>query len=166
MNSLFRRITTAFGVFALLAGGAVTAEAKPNRRATSDATAVKPAAVSTVRVRPALWKVSDRDTTIWLFGTIHALPQGLNWMNGAVAKAFDNSDLLVTEIPDSPPEVLQGVVMKTALLPKGESLHAMLTKADAAALDKVLKSYGIPPAAFDQYEPWFVAITVASLPLV
>jgi len=166
MNSLFRRISAAISIVSLLAGPLTAAEAKPTRHATHHAVAAKAGPAGSVKVRPALWKVSDKDTTIWLFGTIHALPQGLEWLNGPVAKAFDSSDRLVTEIPDSPPEVLQGVVMKTALLPKGESLHAMLPKADAAALDKALNSYGIPPAAFDQYEPWFVAITMASLPLV
>ena len=28
---------------------------------------------------PALWKVSDEDTTIYLFGTVHVLPSDLVW---------------------------------------------------------------------------------------
>ena len=115
--------------------------------------------------RPALWKVADSDTTIYLFGTIHALPDGISWMEGPVAKAFNGSQLLVTEIPETPPAVLQGVVMNTALLPKGKSLRAMMTKKDAALLEKTLKGFGLPGAALDQYEPWFAAITLATLPL-
>ena len=28
---------------------------------------------------PALWKVSSRTASIYLFGTVHALPHGLRW---------------------------------------------------------------------------------------
>lgn len=116
-------------------------------------------------VRPALWKVTDSDTTIWLFGTIHALPDGVTWMDGPVARAFGTSQTLVTEIADTKPEALQPIVMKLAMLPKGQNLHALLSRGDAAKLDKTLKDYGLPPSVFDQYKPWFVAISLASLPL-
>src|ERR1700709_809468 len=35
---------------------------------------------------PAMWKLSDRDTTIYLFGTFHLLPQGQNWRTPAFDK--------------------------------------------------------------------------------
>ena len=47
---------------------------------------------------PALWKVADKDTTIYLFGTVHALPADKNWFDGRIERAFDASDELVTEI--------------------------------------------------------------------
>jgi len=37
---------------------------------------------------PALWVVRDRDTTIYLFGTIHLL-DGRTWFNDEVNIAFD-----------------------------------------------------------------------------
>ncbi|MFC3214551.1 TraB/GumN family protein [Novosphingobium panipatense] len=49
-------------------------------------------------VRPALWKVADDDTTIWLFGTIHVLPEPVAWNQGVVARALATSEELVTEI--------------------------------------------------------------------
>ena len=47
---------------------------------------------------PALWQVADADTTIYLFGTVHALPQGRDWFDGRIERAFNASDELVTEI--------------------------------------------------------------------
>ena len=47
---------------------------------------------------PALWKVADADTTIYLFGTVHALPQGKEWFDGRIERAFDASDEMVTEV--------------------------------------------------------------------
>src|SRR5512145_656879 len=44
---------------------------------------------------PALWKVADADTTIYLFGTMHILPDKANWRTEPVAEAISNSDTLV-----------------------------------------------------------------------
>lgn len=49
--------------------------------------------------KPALWRVSDADTEIWLLGTIHALPRDVEWRTPAVRDAIDRADTLVTEIP-------------------------------------------------------------------
>lgn len=49
--------------------------------------------------KPALWRVSDADTEIWLLGTIHALPRDVDWRTAAVRDAIDHADTLVTEIP-------------------------------------------------------------------
>lgn len=117
-------------------------------------------------VRPALWKVSDPDTTIYLFGTVHILPKGMTWLEGPVAKALDGSNLLVTEIPEPDPAAMQGIVMKLAMLPKGQSLRTILNAKDYAALDKALKDNGVPSGAFDRLEPWFVAVTLSTLPLI
>ena len=54
-------------------------------------------APSIAEPRPALWRLSDEDTTIYLFGTVHALPDGLDWNRGAVADAFEAADELVLE---------------------------------------------------------------------
>lgn len=116
--------------------------------------------------RPALWKVSDHDTTIWLFGTIHALPAGISWFDGPIAKAFNGSQLLITEIPDANPSAMQSVVMKTALLPEGETLRGMLSPADKVIYEKALKDLALPAESFDRFEPWFAAITLASLPMI
>jgi len=48
-------------------------------------------------VRPAMWKVEDGDTTIYLFGTFHALDGSTNWFKGGVKSAFQASDQLVLE---------------------------------------------------------------------
>lgn len=47
--------------------------------------------------RPALWVVRDGDTTIWLFGSVHALPPRIGWFAGPVRRAFEASDTLVLE---------------------------------------------------------------------
>ena len=47
--------------------------------------------------RPALWRVADADTTIYLFGTIHMLPPNYAWRTPALDKALAKSDGLIVE---------------------------------------------------------------------
>ncbi len=48
-------------------------------------------------VRPAMWMIGDGDTTIYLFGTFHALDGSTNWFKDSVKEAFQASDQLVLE---------------------------------------------------------------------
>lgn len=62
--------------------------------------AVPPAAQS----EPAMFAVRDADTTIYLFGTFHALDGNHNWFDRNVRAAFDQSNELVLEtlLPEGP----------------------------------------------------------------
>ena len=49
------------------------------------------------RRSPALWSVADADTTIYLFGTIHLLPENFQWRTARFDQAIDSSQQLVVE---------------------------------------------------------------------
>lgn len=114
-------------------------------------------------IKPALWKVSDEDTTIYLFGTIHALPKGLVWLDGPVATALDASSELLTEIPEVQPAQQQKAVVAIGLL-QGETLRSLMNDADRTAYEALLARLKIPPQAFDALEPWLAGITLGVMP--
>lgn len=114
---------------------------------------------------PALWVVSDEDTTIYLFGTIHAMPPGIAWLGGPVLEAFDGSQELVTEITEADPLEMQRLVLARALLPEGQSLRGMLTADVRAAYEKQLGALEMPAQVFDGYEPWYAAVALSTIPL-
>ena len=116
-------------------------------------------------VHPALWQVSDADTTIYLFGTIHLLPKGLDWFKGPLAQAFASADELVTEIPDIDPETTRAVLMKRGILPPGQSLRAQMTLRERARFERTLAGFGLPADAFDRFKPWYAAVVLTTLPL-
>lgn len=120
----------------------------------------------TAQVHPALWKVADEDTTIYLFGTIHVLPQGIDWFHGPIAEAFAGSGLLVTEIAKSDPAVMQGLVTKLATLPKGKTLRDGLSPNNRAEYEQALAKFGVPPVLFDRFKPWYGAVALSTLPLI
>ena len=53
---------------------------------------------------PAIFVVHDGDTTVYLFGTFHALDGKAEWFNDQVKDAFEKSDELVLEtlVPEGP----------------------------------------------------------------
>ena len=121
---------------------------------------------TTPPIAPALWVVADKDTTIYLFGTIHALPQGIDWFKGVVADAFAASDTLVTEVAVKDDTAMQSLVFKLAALPQGASLREQMLPERRAAYDKALVDFSIQPAMLDHFEPWYAAIALSTLPLM
>jgi uncharacterized protein YbaP (TraB family) len=159
MQRLFRRIAGLF--VAVLSLFSFAAAAQPSGQVVP----VTPP-VSVEKATPALWKLSDEDTTIWLFGTIHALPPGIDWFNGPVQQAFDGSQELVTEITEADPKQMQHLVIEHAMLPSGQSLRGMLTPELKTSYEQQLGALGLPAQAFDGYEPWYAAIALSTLPLI
>lgn len=117
-------------------------------------------------VRPALWKISDDDTVIYVFGTVHILPPNISWFDGSVAAAFAESDELVTEVVTSDDPAEGTKFLQTAMLPAGKNLRELLSEQDRLAYEAGLASLKLPPAAFDRFEPWYAALLLSSLPIL
>jgi uncharacterized protein YbaP (TraB family) len=115
---------------------------------------------------PALWKVADADTTIYLFGTVHALPKDKPWLDARIAHAFDTADELVTEIDVSDLGASAQALSTKGVLPEGQSLRELMAPGGRQAYEAALVSLGLPVEALDRYEPWFAAMTLSLLPLL
>ena len=115
---------------------------------------------------PALWQLSDADTTIYLFGTVHVLPEGIDWYDARIARAFGASDQLVTEVDVSDSAAMAEQMTRAAQLAGGQTLRDMMTSDDRAQYDAAMSGLGLPPAALDGFEPWFAAINLSMLPLL
>lgn len=116
--------------------------------------------------RPALWKVSDEDTTIYLFGTIHLLPKGVEWYDVKVADAFERSQELVTEIPEIPQQRTMSVTMQLGALPAGQTLRETMTADERAKFEAALQGLKVPVGAFDTMKPWLASVALATIPLM
>ena len=59
---------------------------------------------------PAMFVVRDTDTTIYIFGTFHALDGKAHWFDAGVRQAFNQSSELVLEtvIPENPQPIQSG----------------------------------------------------------
>lgn len=136
--------------------------------ASTAVTATASATTAVTKATPALWKVADEDTTIYLFGTVHILPKGIDWAGPAITGALAESDQLITEIPTGPEAdaTMQQMVMTKGMLPQGSKLRTLLNEEEKAAYEQALASIGVPPEAFDAFKPWMAGLTLTVLPLI
>jgi len=130
--------------------------AAPPPAAVVPAPAVAPPATVAASPRPALWKISDEDTTIWLFGTIHVLPPDLQWRSPAIDAATAAADRLVIEvvIDKANPQALAGELLN---LGTASGLPPFLDRVPAdrrAALQRMIGRSGAPPVLFDSLKTW------------
>ena len=109
---------------------------------------------------PALWVVSDPDTTIYLFGTIHLLPKGIDWQRGKLGEALAKSDELVIEAVVDEKNPMQFMTAMNSLA-FGSALPPLRERVDKdkrAALDAAVTAGGLPPTAYDRMETWSAAV--------
>jgi uncharacterized protein len=158
MNRLFRSL--ALG--ALLAAPPVLAQSQvaPATPATSPATAPAPAAKPII-ADPALWVIKDKDTTIYLFGTVHVLRPEVRWFDGGVKAAYDASSEVRLEMVAPDPSAMQELVVKLALDPAGKPLSEKLGPDMASLWRKTAGEMGLPVAGFEALKPWFAATVLS-----
>lgn len=118
---------------------------------------VPPAASATGR--PAMWQVSDRDTTIYLFGTIHLLPKDYPWRTPAFDKAVAGSQTLVVEtiVDTASPQSLAGELARLGFRSGLPPLASRVAPEKRALLETAIAKTGIPRSAYDRMETWAAA---------
>lgn len=108
---------------------------------------------------PALWKLADADTQIWLFGTIHLLPEGQGWRTPALDSALAGSDELVLEVADVDDLMASAKAMqKLGMSPGLPPIAERVPEAKRAALRAMIAESGYPEAVFDRLETWAAAL--------
>ena len=112
---------------------------------------------------PALFKLSDDDTTIYLFGTFHMLDDKTVWFDDAVADAFAASDRLVLEAVMPEPAKLQATFLARAFDMQGEPLDKELGPEAWGRLKAQLDAFDEPVEPYMPMDPWFAAISLVKL---
>ena len=140
LKTMFRRGLALLGL-ATLAGCATTSE------------------VTGPSGHPALWEVADKDTTVYLFGTIHLLPKDYAWRTPEFDQIVAGSQGLIVEtiVDTSNPQALAG---ELARLGFRDGLPPIATRVPAekrAALETAIAKTGVPRPAFDRMETWAAA---------
>jgi len=115
---------------------------------------------------PALWVLRDADSTIYLFGTVHAMKPGANWHNAKIDKAFAASSALwVEETGDEDQAAMAQLVSRYGLDPQ-HPLSAKLTPPQRQKLAKATQAAKLNLMQIDQTRPWLAAITLSVVPLI
>ena len=80
-------------------------------------------------LNPAIWVAKDADTTVYLFGTVHALDGKGDWFNDEIKRSFDRSQELVLEVvlPEDP-ATLVPLVQKVGILDHDQGFDTLVVE--------------------------------------
>ena len=130
--------------------------------------AAAPATAATVTTLPdtdpALWVVKDADTTVYLFGTFHALDGKTDWFNDEVKAAFDRSGKVYLEVlkPEDPASMAP-LIQKYWVATDGKPLSSRLSEKGRKDLVAALAFLGAPPTALEALKPFAASMAMAAI---
>ena len=150
-SSLKAILTRFFALPGLLALGACGAEPEPE---------------SEVTAQPILLEVASDNGAVegWLFGTIHALPDGVSWRTPALDKAIAESDLLVVEVANlDEGSELTDIFVRLAFDESSGPLIDRIDPALRSQYEVLLTKAKVRSDHFDAMESWAAALTLAQV---
>jgi uncharacterized protein YbaP (TraB family) len=112
-------------------------------------------------VRPAMWQISDADTTVYLFGTIHVLPNGLGWRTPEINRVMASADGLVLEtVIDETPTALAADFTRLGVRQGLPPFLSRFSAKNRPAIEAAIVKSGIPESRYDQMETWAGTLTL------
>ena len=121
-----------------------------------------PVMTATNSARPALWQVSDADTTVYLFGTIHVLPNSVGWRTPAINRVIAQADGLVLEtmIDETRPEALTDDFARLGVSVGLPPFLERFEQKNRPVIAAAIAQSGIPLSRYDQLETWAATLTL------
>ena len=122
-------------------------------------------AVAAAKAEPAMWVIRDKDSTIYLIGTVHLLRHETEWNAAKVTKTVTESTELWLEVADIDDQASAlPLITQYGMDPK-KTLSSKLNAAQKEKLAKVAATYGVPLESLEPMRPWMAALTFSVLPL-
>ncbi len=118
--------------------------------------------------KPVLWTLSDEDTAIHMFGTVHLLRPDMDWRSDAFNTAFSAADTLVFEVDLKSPEGQRALMedfLTRGFYQDGQTLRGALDDQIEPIIEAAFDSIGVPLDAVNAMEPWMGAVNLGVLKL-
>lgn len=112
---------------------------------------------------PALWHVTGPDGAEgWLFGTVHALPEGVTWQTPVLDDQLGKAGVLLVEIAQLTDTTgASEAFEQLAHTPRLPPLLARVDPARRAQVARLLEDSGLSEGAFADVETWAAALMLS-----
>lgn len=112
---------------------------------------------------PAMWRIADEDSEIWLFGSVHLLPPDVSWDGPRWQAAFASADEFITETDTSADAAaaFPELAARYGTLPEGQGLSDLISADDRARLARAAPLVGLNPASLEGERPWLAALQLS-----
>jgi uncharacterized protein YbaP (TraB family) len=161
-----RRILLGLCLTALVSAGPAMAGVKPAPAAAKPA-AAKPAAVKQAAAKPkmatpAMWTAHGSKGTVYMLGSIHALPRNVNWQTPQLMARAREADTFVFEVPMDAGSRAHAVAYfrDNALMPGGMSLPSLFDSEMRADFRDVVMLTHADPTYIVYMRPWLAALVL------
>ena len=115
---------------------------------------------------PAIWTVTDFDSTLYLYGTVHLLPDDLDWQKDDMRAAFKEAGTVFFEVDTGSEGQIDAAVLTTSLGMRSDGLRLSdrLDSYQLKLLEAASHNGKISLAALDSMQPWLASefLTVAA----
>lgn len=114
---------------------------------------------------PAAWQVEGDKGTLIVFGTMHRLPDGANWLSEDLENALKNSRLLVleTESSQASDDYLGYVIRQPGVAKSRKRLSKRLNQDDYQTFLSRVTAFDYSEEEVAYYRPWYAALLLARL---
>lgn len=108
---------------------------------------------------PAMWVAKDHDSTLYIFGTVHLLPDDLIWQRDDMRRAFDEAGTIFFEVDTGPRGQIDATVLTTSLGLRNDGLRLSdrLDNYQLNLLEAAANNGGLTIASLDGMKPWLAA---------
>jgi len=113
-----------------------------------------------IKAHPALWHVKGPEGEVYLLGSIHLLPENIDWHTGAISAAIARSNVFVFEVStDAKAQAeIQKLIATMGMLPPGQSLRDSLRPSARPDFDAAIDAAHLPLSVVDHEKPWLVSL--------
>jgi uncharacterized protein YbaP (TraB family) len=120
------------------------------------------------RGNSSVWILKGAKNSVFLAGSVHALPPGHSELPAQLERAYAASRTVVMEVDLDDMDPLEAVQFVTSrgTLPEGETLEDVVGSPGYAKVVKLASSLEVPEAVISKLEPWAAAMVLTQFALM
>lgn len=126
-------------------------------------------AVTSAIAKPLpIWELQGTSNRVLLMGSVHFLRDSDYPLRDGMNAAYELADALIMEIDLSrlDPLAAQNTIAQLSMDPGGKSLRDLIGASSYNSASVKASELGVPLMMFDQFEPWFAALSITQLRMV
>jgi uncharacterized protein len=112
---------------------------------------------------PAMWRVSDADSSITLFGSIHLLLRPVEWRTPLFDAELKAADHVYFELvfDEATYATIGRMMLVEGRLRDGRTLWQLMSPEEATVVRDAITASGLDPATFDTMQPWLAEVMLS-----
>ena len=115
----------------------------------------------------SVWSVKGKRNTVYLAGSVHALPEDHGGLSRQLETAYQAADAIIMEVDLDDLNPLEAVqfIAERGMLPESQSLEDVVGAAKYSKIINLAESIDVPEMALERLEPWAAAMVLTQYAL-